>query len=107
MEKLKDILAFCISVGAKPVPFIFAGLVVGLLNEQRTTFEILTAIGLTILAASGVSLIMLPPLLWMKRWADDRYREDHKLWPVSYVVGFAMLLVWLLLFVRLPKLPEG
>ena len=57
--------------------------------------------------ASGVSLLMLPPLLWMKGWADKRNKEDYNLWPVSCLVGIAMLLVWVLLFVRLPKLPEG
>ncbi|MYA49854.1 MAG: hypothetical protein F4Y25_03795 [Chloroflexi bacterium] len=101
MEKLKDILANLVHVGGKPVPFIFAGLVVGLLNEHLESFtDTMAAIAATVLAASGMSLIILPPLLCLKRWADNRYREDVKVWPAAWITGLVLLTLWAVFWIR-------
>ena len=101
MDKIGDAFAYLVNVGSRPVPYIFAGLVVGLLNEQIETYDDnLLAIASTILVASGLSLMILPPWLCLKRWADSRYKENCSMWPVAYVIGVGALVAWMLLLIR-------
>lgn len=107
MDKLKDMLAYLIVIGSKPVPFIFTGLVVVLLNEHLEGFadNTLAAIGLTILASSGVALIGLPPLLVIQHKAKTRYqkdlnRNDLGRWSVAWITGIVLLILWVFLFAR-------
>lgn len=101
MEKVKDTLAYLVHVGSKPIPFVFAGLVVGLLNEHMQEFsDTAIAIVATVLAVSAVSLFILPSMLCLKRWADDRYKDDVKVWPAAWLMGFVLLTLWLVLWVQ-------
>ncbi len=73
-----------------------------LLNDHLQAFaDGMTAFAMTGLAVGGISLMVLPPMLLMKRWADVRYREDVNIWPVAWVVGVVLLSLWILLWVRL------
>lgn len=81
-------LAYLVCVGAKPIPYMFAGAVAGLLFEHLEAFpEGGVALGLTALVSSGVALVVLPPLLRLKRWADCRAKDEIAFWPLAYVTG--------------------
>lgn len=102
MERSLDMLAYMVSVGAKPLPYMFAGAVAGLLFEHLEAFpDGGIAFGLTTLVSSGIALTVLPPLLWVKRWADGRSRDDVAFWPSSCITGTAFLILWTVLWVRL------
>ena len=96
MESLKDVLAYLIVVGSKPIPFIFAGLVVGLLDEMRQLFtDVGVAIVMTVLGSSGVALFLLPPWMYLMRLARDRYSDDKPdLWWAAWMTGMSVLTVW-------------
>ncbi len=98
IEGLKDILAFLFVVGSKPVPFIFAGLVVGLLDEMRLLFtKVDVAIAMTMLASCGVALVVLPLYMYLMRLARNRYSDDKPyLWWTASMVGMGALTFWAL-----------
>ena len=107
IERLKDTLAYLFVVGSKPMPFIFAGLVVGLLDEMRQLFTHLEmAIVMTVLGSSGVALVLLPPWMYVMRIAKDRYSDDKPdLWWTASAVGTGALTFWALFVIGV--LPTG
>ena len=92
-----DALAYLVRVGGRPFSYMFAGLVVGLLFEHLDAHpnNAPAAFGLTALIASSVSLIVLPPLLWVNAWAHKAPQDDYRYCPVAVVAGVALSVVYL------------
>ena len=62
MERILDMVAFLVSIGSKPIPYIFAGAVAGMLFEHLEAFpDGGVAFGMTALLAGSISLMMMPP----------------------------------------------
>lgn len=104
MENLKDILAYVVHVGSKPLPYIFAALVAAWTVASLELFnDDNIALGAAVSLAVGVSLLFLPPLLWIKEKADDRIgkRPNHwENWLPAQAVGLLLFLLFFLLLSR-------
>ena len=95
VDQLKDILAYVVHVGSKPIPFIFAAIVVGLFTERlERTSDLVDAVGVTVLVASGLALAVLPPLLRLRSWADKRHRDEVGFWLWAWGASFVFLTLW-------------
>ena len=105
-------LAYLVDVGGKPIPYIFGGLVAGWLITSIDMFDDDgTAIAMTALLAVSVSLVFLPPFLWLSRWAKI-YRSqpigakigdpsDLAKWPIAIFIGAPLFYLWVFLLPRI------
>ena len=104
METLKDILAYVVHVGSKPLPYIFAALIAAWTIGSFEVFDDGNiALGAAVLLAVAASLIFLPPLLWVKEKADDRIasKPDRcERWLPAQAVGIAMFILFVLVLDR-------
>ena len=111
-DRLLDLSAYVIDVGSKPIPYIFGGLVAGWLITSLDMFDDDgTAIAMTVLLAVSVSLVFLPPFLWLSRWAksyrsqpvgeETNDKNDLARWPIAIFIGAPLFYLWVLLLPRI------
>ena len=107
-NSLLDTVAYLIDVGGKPIPYIFAGLVAGWLITSLDTFDDDgSAIAMAALLAISVSLVFLPPFLWLSRWAKNYPSQPPgrktcdtsglAKWPIAIFIGAPLFYLWLFL----------
>ena len=87
-DYLLDLAAYVVVVAGKPLPYIAGGVVVAVFFEHLAVLkDTWPTIGITFLLVSGASLASLPVLLWVRRKAEERYKDDATLWLPAVVVG--------------------
>ena len=94
-DYLLDLVAYVVVVAGKPLPYIAGGVVVAVFFEHLAALkDTWPTIGATFLLVSGASLASLPVLLWVRRKAEERYKDDANLWLPASTVGALFIIAY-------------